>query len=205
MNRLRLTGACPSTARLGFGDLLVDAAQRAPGPVVAVLVVDDPIGDAAGLLTAGGRPRLGEDLPVGDVSPGCLSRHSRTTSGTNGMRVPRMNDNPEALQRDLVGLGDHAGIGDDGDVGEMVGGLERVDHRQHGGGLGLVALERLHRQREPRRVGEQPDGDLRLQAAFLGKSGLAEPVTGIGFEVQRGDVVEHQRRRTQPGMGGACR
>ena len=44
----------------------------------------------------------------------------------------------------------------------------------------------------PRGVGEQPDRDLRVQAAFLGESGLAEPVTGIGFEVQRGHVVEHQ-------------
>jgi hypothetical protein len=43
---------------LGFGDLLlVDAAQGAPGAVVAVLVVDNPIGDAAGLLAGGGRPR----------------------------------------------------------------------------------------------------------------------------------------------------
>ena len=55
---------------LGFGDLLIDAAQGAPGPVVTVLVVDDPIRDAAGLLAAGGRPRLGEDLPVGDVLAG---------------------------------------------------------------------------------------------------------------------------------------
>ena len=47
---------------LGFGDLFVDTAQVSPGPVVAVLVVDDPIGDAAGLLrcwwpaTAGSAP-----------------------------------------------------------------------------------------------------------------------------------------------------
>ena len=61
-----------------------------------------------------------------------------------------------------------------------------------------VALERLHHQREPGRVGQQADGDLRLQAAFLGEPRLAEPVTGVGLEVQRGHVVEHQRRRAQP-------
>jgi hypothetical protein len=40
---------------LGFGDLLVDPAQRAPRTVVAVLVVHDPIRDAAAfsLLVAG--------------------------------------------------------------------------------------------------------------------------------------------------------
>ena len=41
-------------------------------------------------------------------------------------------------------------------------------------------------------VGEQPDGDLRFQAAFLGESRLTEAVAGIGFEVQRRHVVKHQ-------------
>ena len=115
-----------------------------------------------------------------------------------------MNDNPAGLQGDLVGLGDHAGIGDHGDVGELVGGLEGVDDRQHGGGLGLVALERFDRQRESGCVGEQPDRDLRFQPSLFGESGLAEPVAGVGFEVQRAHVVEHQRRRPQPGAGRAC-
>ena len=52
---------------LGFGDLLIDTAQRAARPVMAELVVDDPIRDTAGLLAAGGRPRLGQHQPVGDL------------------------------------------------------------------------------------------------------------------------------------------
>ena len=44
--------------------------------------------------------------------------------------------------------------------------LKRGDGGQHRGGLGLVALERLDHQREPGRIGEQPDGDLRLEAGF---------------------------------------
>jgi len=51
----------------GLSDLLVDAAQGAAGTVVAVLVVDEPIRDAASLLTRGGRPRLGENPSVRDV------------------------------------------------------------------------------------------------------------------------------------------
>jgi hypothetical protein len=109
------------------------------------------------------------------------------------------------FEGDLVGLRDHAGVGDDGDVAELMGGLERVDHRHHSGGLGLVALEGLHGQREPRGIGQQSEGDLRLEAAFLGKAGFAEPVTGICFEVQRRDVEEHQRRRPEPGAPRAGR
>src|SRR5215207_8610995 len=53
---------------------------------------------------------------------------------------------------------------------------------------------------KPAHIGQQADGDLRLQPTFLGEPGLAEPVTLIGLEVQRGDVVEHQRRWAQPDM-----
>jgi hypothetical protein len=70
-----------------------------------------------------------------------------------------------------------------GHVGQLVGGFEGVDHRQHRGGLGRVALEGLHHQREPAGVGQQPDGDLRFQAAFLGETRLTESVAGIGLEV----------------------
>ena len=55
-----------------------------------------------------------------------------------------------------------------------------------------VALEGLHPQREPVGVGEQTDGDLRFQPAFLGEPGFAEPVPLVGLEVQRRHVVQHQ-------------
>jgi hypothetical protein len=56
-------------------------------------------------------------------------------------------------------------------------------------------------QREPRLIGEQADGDLRVQAAFLGESALAEPVPGIGLEIQGRDVVEDQARQAYGGSG----
>ena len=40
----------PVDGALGLSDLFVDTAQGASGSVVAVLVVDDAIGDSAGLL-----------------------------------------------------------------------------------------------------------------------------------------------------------
>ena len=49
----------------------------------------------------------------------------------------------------------------------------------------------------------KPDGDLRVQAAFLGEPGLPEPVAGVGVEPQRRHVVQHQRRRADLGGGRA--
>ena len=120
---------------------------------------------------------------------------------------PGADDEPQpgVLQVGQVRLGQHPGVGDHGHLGQSVRGGERLDHRQDGLGLGRVALERVHLQREPAHIGQQPDGDLRLQPAFLGEPGLAEPVTLVGLEVQRGHVVEHQRRRAQPDMRGARR
>ena len=46
-----------------------------------------------------------------------------------------------SLQGLLVGGADHSGVSHDHHVVEVVGVHEVVDHRDHGGGLGLVALE----------------------------------------------------------------
>ncbi|BCO33714.1 hypothetical protein MHEC_01470 [Mycobacterium heckeshornense] len=85
-----------------------------------------------------------------------------------------------------------------------MGGLERVDHRQHGRGLGLVALEGSHCQREPSRIGQQTQGDLWIESTFLGKPGLAKPINGIGFKVQGAHVVKHQAGRTQRSVRCTC-
>ena len=73
-----------------------------------------------------------------------------------------------ALDRFLIVLGDHASIGDDGDIGELVGLLERINHRQHGFGFTLVAFKCVYCQRKSGRIGEESDSYLRLQAPFLG-------------------------------------
>ena len=57
---------------LGFGDLLINAAQGALGPVMAVLVMNRPVGDPAGLLTTAGRPRLSQHQTVRDGLAGVV-------------------------------------------------------------------------------------------------------------------------------------
>jgi len=60
----------------GLGDLLVDAAQRPPGPVGLVLVVDDLV---LAPVRGPGRPGLGEDVPVRDLLAGMLAAPLATT------------------------------------------------------------------------------------------------------------------------------
>jgi len=71
-----------------------------------------------------------------------------------------------------------------------VGGHELLDDRQHGLGLGLVALKGRHHEREAVGAGEQADGDLRFQPPLLRIAALAEPVALIGLEEQRADVIQ---------------
>jgi hypothetical protein len=185
---------------LGLGDLLIDPAQGAAGSVGLVLVVDDLV---TPLVGGSSRPRLGEHVSVGDVGVGVvLAPCANHVRDLGDLRADDERE-PGCLDGFLVRLRHHSGVGHHRDVGELVGGHERLDGGEHGLGLGLVALEGLDHQWEPGRVGEQSDGDLRLEAAFFGEPGLAEAVTLVGLEVERADVVEHQGRRPQRRVLGA--
>jgi len=69
---------------------------------------------------------------------------------------------------------------------------ELGQHRDQRHGLGLVALEQVHRQWKPACIGEQPETDLRVDPPFLAQADLAQPVPAWGLEVERAVVVEHQ-------------
>jgi hypothetical protein len=66
----------------------------------------------------------------------------------------------------------------------------------------------VHLQREPGRVDQQPDLDLRIDPAFLAHPYLPEGVFVVDLEVQRGAVIQHQRQppgrrgRRMPHTGG---
>jgi hypothetical protein len=111
---------------------------------------------------------------------------------------PGADDEPEpvVLQGQQVRRGQHPGVGHDHDVVCLVAAAEPGQDRDQGLGLGLVALEQVHFQREPGGGGDQPDGDLRAGAVFLAHPDPAQLVLPLSFEVQRRDVV----RVTQPGV-----
>ncbi|AJK69586.1 hypothetical protein B840_09995 [Corynebacterium marinum DSM 44953] len=52
-------------------------------------------------------------------------------------------------------------------------------------------------------IGEQADGDLRFESAFLGKAWFAEVITFVGFEIQGGDIKKNQDSGADTGMRGA--
>ena len=87
--------------------------------------------------------------------------------GNVGDLLPHDEPQPRPGQGAQVPIRQHARVGDHGHLGELMGGLEGLDRRDDRGGLGAIALKRFNHQREPARVGQQADGDLRLQAAFL--------------------------------------
>ena len=84
-------------------------------------------------------------------------------------------------------------------------GLERLQDGHDRLGLGLVALEQVDLEREPGRVDQQTNLNLRVSPAFLTHPDLAELVLVITLEMERRHVIHHQRRqpRSAGGVGQA--
>ena len=59
--------------------------------------------------------------------------------------------------------------------------------------FGLVSFEAADLERETPPVDQQADHDLRIDPAFFGVADLAQPVLVLRLEVERRDVIEHQR------------
>jgi len=112
-----------------------------------------------------------------------------------GLADPGADDEPQArlVQLEQVRRRQHPGIGDHHHVGEVVAGPERPDDRDDRVGLSLVARETADLQREPATVDQQTHNDLRIHPALVGVPDLAQVVFLVRLEVQRRDVIEHQR------------
>jgi hypothetical protein len=93
-----------------------------------------------------------------------------------GLGDPRADDEPEpgVLQRVQVRRREHSGVSDHDHVSHAMALRERAQHRDQGGGLGLVALEQVHLERESAGVCQEPDLDLRVDSVLLGYPDLAQ-------------------------------
>jgi hypothetical protein len=116
--------------------------------------------------------------------------------------MPKMNDSPAAsiacwFASEIPGIRDH------GDVGQSVGGHERLNHRQHRLRPGLVSLERRDHERDPSCPASRPIVFCGSSRRSLENPGSRKPSPLVGLEVEGGYVIEDQRRRPQPGVRGA--
>ena len=100
---------------------------------------------------------------------------------------------PRVLQGVQVSRGQHPRVGDHDHVRHPVPLGKRAQHRDEGGGLGLVALEQVDLQRKARRIDQQPDLDLGVHAVLLAHPHPPQLVFLLGLEVQRRDVVHDHR------------
>lgn len=104
----------PSDSTLGLADLLTDAAQRAPGPVSPILVVDRLLHLLAGRPA---RPRLGQDQPVRRLLTGVGVHPVAHDVGNVGDLLPHDEPQPRPGQSSEVPIGQHARVGDHGHLG----------------------------------------------------------------------------------------
>ena len=66
MSQVRFDRGLAVDGAFGFGDLLIDPTQRAPGAVMPIQVMNYPVRDASSFLATGRRPRLGPHQPIRD-------------------------------------------------------------------------------------------------------------------------------------------
>jgi site-specific DNA recombinase len=192
------------------GDLLRFGDHRVDGLVVVLLTLELPLVDhppVPGGLPCAHQARRLQDLSVGEVVPVPFEVPGQVVGGLGD---PRADDEtePRVLQGVQIRGREHPCVGDNHQAGHAVTGLERAQHRDQRGRLGLVALEHVHLQGEAARIDQQPDLDLRVDAALLAHPDLAQVVLLAVLEVQGRDVVEDQGRRAsrayrmRPARGG---
>ena len=125
-----------------------------------------------------------------------------------GLQVPRgpggagSDDEPQArlVQGLEIGRGEHAGVGDDDELLDLVGPLEGLHDGDDRGGLGPIALPAPDSQGEAAPVDQQADDDLGVDPPLLGVAHPPQVVLTLGLEVQGGHVVQTQRQA--PAGGG---
>ena len=99
---------------------------------------------------------------------------------------------PGVVQGRQVGGREHAGVSDDDEVLDAVGGLEGLHDGDDRGGLGLVPFPAADLEGEAGPVDQQADDDLGVDPPLFGVADLAQLVLTLGLEVERGHVIQAQ-------------
>ena len=134
-----------------------------------------------------------DDLPVGEsvsvpMEMGLQIIWGFGHAGADDERQPGPIEIFEVARRE------HAGVGGDDHrrVLDAVASAERLDDRQDRVGFDSGTVETADLQRESGSIHQKSDDDLRIHAAFLGESDLAQFVFLLSLEIQCGDVVQDQ-------------
>ena len=98
------------------------------------------------------------------------------------------------IQGREIGGREHAGIGDDDELLNTVGGLECLHDGDDRGGLGLTSFPAPDSQGETTAVDQQADDDLGIDPPLLGVTHPPQVVLTLGLEIERGDDVQAQRQ-----------
>ena len=93
--------------------------------------------------------------------------------------------------------GQHAAIAHPGQVLDAEAILELGHLRGHGGRVGGVALEHLHRDRTALGRAQQPEDDLRVIALAVARMAARGQLAAVPGQPGRGQVVQHQGRARQ--------
>ena len=139
-----------------------------------------------------------DDLPVGEGVPVPVEVGLQVAWGPGGAGADD-EPQPRLVQGRQVGGREHAGVSDDDEVLDAVGGLECLHHGDDRGGLGLVPLPAADLQGEAGPVDQQPDDDLGVDASLLGVTHPPQIILTLGLEVEGGEVVQAQDQA--PGGG----
>ena len=161
------------------------------------------LGLAALVPLAPGAPPGGDgvdDLAVGEGVTFPVEVGLQVAWGPGGAG-PDNEPQPGVVQGRQVGGREHAGVGDDDEVLDAVGGLEGLHDGDDRGGLGLVALPAADLERKTGPVDQQADDDLGVDPTLFGVADPPQVVLTLGLEVEG---VTSYRHRARPEVLVTC-
>ena len=133
------------------------------------------------------------DLPVSEGVPVPVEVGLQVAWGPGGAGADD-EPQPRLIQGRQVGGREHAGVSDDDEVLDAVGGLEGLHDGDDRGGLSLVALPAADLERKTGPVNQQAHDDLRVDPTLLGITHPPQIILTLGLEVQGGDACRHRAR-----------